>query len=43
MRICEGVTYERGRGREWKAGPATMTSRALGGTRGGEVLGGPGR
>ena len=28
VRICEGVTYAKGRGRKWKAGPATMTSRA---------------
>ena len=39
VRICEGVICERGRGRERKAGPATMTSRALGGAREGEVLG----
>ena len=29
VRICEGEqTYAKGRGGKWKAGPATMTSRA---------------
>ena len=34
VRICERVTYEKGRGRKWKAGPATMTSRAYSMKRG---------